>query len=422
MKLWQKAVAKLQRRSLDIKDPRGWNGGDSTPAGETVTPSSVLGLSAAWACVNLIAGTIATLPLMVYRTNKDGSRAVAKDHPLYRILHDSPNNDQTAVDYLEFMQSSLEFWGNSYSRIIRSGEKPVSLLPIRPDIVSVTRDDRGRLRYRWSEDGQYFDLGDEQVLHVRGFGGGPLGGLSTLTFARSSFALAQATDRAARETFSNGMRPSGQFVFKEWLTKDQRDLVEQRLAERYMGAMNAGRPYIAEGGLEYKSISINPEDAQMLETRGFSVDEVCRFFGVPPFMIGHTEKSTSWGSGLAEQVLGFQKFNLRRRCKRIEQAMEKRLLTPADRAAGIIIEMNMDGLLRGDSAARAAYYGAGLDKGWLNINQVCAMENLPPVDGGDVNRVQMQNVPLTESGKEDPDPKPSPAPANPKLRVVGSDK
>lgn len=417
MGLLQKVSSVFRRRSLDIKDPAGWNGGEDRPAGEEVTPSGVLGLSAAWACVNLIAGTIATLPLMVYRIDKNGSRVVAKDHPLYRILHDSPNKDQTAVDFLEFLQSSLEFWGNSYSRIVRSGDKPVSLLPIRPDIVGVSRDDRGQIRYRWSEDGQYFDLADDQVLHIRGFGGGPLGGLSTLAFARNTFGLAMATDKAARQTFANGMRPSGQFVFKEFLTKDQRDQINERLTTRFIGAMNAGRPYIAEGGAEYKAISINPEDAQMLETRGFSVDEVCRFFGVPPFMIGHTEKSTSWGSGLAEQVLGFQKFNLRRRLKRIEQAMEKRLLSAADRAAGITVEFNLEGLLRGDATARSTFYQSALTNGWMTINEVRALENMPPVDGGETPRMQMQNVPITEAGKITPV---QPAPAAPKLRVVGS--
>ncbi|MGM5018715.1 phage portal protein [Tardiphaga sp. 367_B4_N1_1] len=420
MGLWQKAVTAFSRRTLDITKPQDWTGANDKPAGEQVTPSGVLGLSAAWACVNLIAGTIATLPLMVYRLDKQGVRVVAKDHPLYRILHDSPNSDQTAVDYIEFMQSSLEFWGNSYSRIVRSGEKPVSLLPIRPDIMVVDRNEAGRIRYRWSEDGKFYDLTDESVLHVRGFGGGPLGGLSTLMFARNAFGLAMATDRAARETFQNGMRPSGQFVFKDFLTPDQRTQLDERLLTKYLGAMNAGRPYIAEGGAEYKPISINPEDAQMLETRSFSVDEVCRFFGVPPFMIGHTEKSTSWGSGLAEQVLGFQKFNLRRRVKRIEQAIEKRLLTAADRAAGVTVEFNMEGLLRGDGAARAAFYKSGLNDGWLNIDQVCAWENLPPVPGGNINRVQMQNVPLTEAGKQ-PEPKPAQPADGPKLRVVGSE-
>ncbi|WP_420133967.1 phage portal protein [Rhodopseudomonas sp.] len=418
MSLWQRAVTVFRRRSLDLTKPSDWNGGDPAPAGEQVTPSSVLGLSTAWACVNLIAGTIATLPLMVYRLDKDGSRVVAKDHPLYRILHDNPNSDQTAVDYLEFMQSSLEFWGNSYSRIIRNGDKMVSLVPVRPDIVTVDRNERGRIRYRWSEDGRFFDLTDESVLHIRGFGGGPLGGLSTLAFARNSFGLALATERAARETFANGMRPSGQFVFANFLTSEQREQLDERLTKKYLGAMNAGRPYIAEGGAEYKPISINPEDAQMLETRAFSVEEVCRFYGVPPFMIGHTEKSTSWGSGLAEQVLGFQKFNLRRRCKRIEQAVEKRLLSPADRASGITVEFNMEGLLRGDSDKRATFYQSGLMNGWMTINEVRALENMPPVEGGDVPRMQMQNVPITEAGKQ-PDQNATSS-AGPKLRVVGS--
>lgn len=117
-------------------------------------------------------------------------------------------------------------------------------------------------------------------------------------------------------------------------------------------------------------------------------------------MVGHTENSTSWGTGLEQQTLGFQKFTLRRRLKRIEQALEKQLLTPADRARGVTIEFNLEGLLRGDSAARSAFYKAGLNDGWLNINQVCAWENLPPVEGGDVNRVQMQNVPITEAGND----------------------
>lgn len=112
-------------------------------------------------------------------------------------------------------------------------------------------------------------------------------------------------------------------------------------------------------------------------------------------MIGHTSGNTQLGSSITEQTRGFEKFSLRRRIKRIEQALRKQLLTPADIAAGITIEFNMDGLLRGSPAERAAYYASGLDKGWLNVNQVCAWENLPPVPGGEINRVQMQNVPLT---------------------------
>jgi HK97 family phage portal protein len=125
----------------------------------------------------------------------------------------------------------------------------------------------------------------------------------------------------------------------------------------------------------------------MLESRAFSVEEICRFFGVPPFMVGHTEKTTSWGTGLEQQILGFQKFTLRRRLKRIEQALMKQLLTAQDRAAGITIEFNLEGLLRGDSKARQAFYTAALGDtqkpGWMVRNEVRRLENLSPIPGWD---------------------------------------
>ena len=199
--------------------------------------------------------------------------------------------------------------------------------------------------------------------------------------------------------FRNGLRPSVVLKFKNWLTKEQRDLTETRLAEKYLGAVNAGRPFILEGDTDLGTVSLSAEDAQMLESRSFSVEEICRFFGVPPFMIGHTEKSTSWGTGLEQQTLGFLKFSLRHRLKRIEQAFEKQLLTPADRAAGIIIEFNIEGLLRADSGGRSAFYQSALNNGWMTINEVRSRENLPPVEGGDVPRMQSQNVPITAAGQ-----------------------
>jgi HK97 family phage portal protein len=181
------------------------------------------------------------------------------------------------------------------------------------------------------------------------------------------------------------------------LSKQQRIDAEELLQQKYQGAMNAGVPMLLDNGLTWQSITINPDDAQMLESRGFSVEEICRFFGVPPHMVGHTDNSTSWGTGLEQQTLGFQKFTLRRRLKRIEQALEKQLLTARDRADGITVEFNLEGLLRADSAARSAFYGNMTRIGVMTINEVRALENLPPVEGGDVPRMQMQNVPITEA-------------------------
>lgn len=381
-------------RVLSVMKPEDWNVPDNS-SGEVADAPNVLGLSGVWACVNLLAGTQASLPLMPFITDSKGARSVARQHPLYRVLHDSPNSLQTAVDFWEFMCASIELWGNAYARKIRSGADTVALIPIMPQLPQVANIGNGLLRYRWAENGKSFDLTSEDVLHIRGFGGNPLGGMSTLSFGARAFGLALATDRSAGATFKNGLRPSGVLTFEKFLTTDQRNDVKDMLSERFLGAMNAGRPMVLEGGTKWTSLGINPKDAEMLQSRAFNIEEICRFFGVPPFMIGHTEKTTSWGTGLEQQTLGFQKFALRRRLKRIEQALEKQLLTPEDRAAGVIIEFNIEGLLRGDSAARSAFYQSALMNGWMTINEVRALENMPPVPGGEVPRMQSQNIPIT---------------------------
>jgi HK97 family phage portal protein len=400
--LLQKAVSYLAR-SIGLTDPRLYRtlGSVPTSSGETVNTASVLGLAAAWACVNLLAGTIASLPLMVYRT-RNGARTIASDHPLYRILHDSPNADQTALDFWEFVCASLELHGNAYAEVVRARNGRIIALgvPITPELVTVRRLDTGALEYEWVDQGRRIIAGQERVLHIRGFGGNPLGGLSTLSAGRQSFGLAQAIERASGDTFRNGVRPSGLLKTADTLTIDQRKQAEELLQEKFAGAINAGRPMLLDRGMDWVQLSISPEDAQMLQSRAFSVEEVCRFFGVPPFMVGHTEKTTSWGTGLEQQTLGFQKFTLRRRLKRIEQALEKQLLSVADRLAGITIEFNLEGLLRADSAARASFYQLMLTNGVMTINEVRSLENLPPVEGGDEPRMQMQNVPITQAGQQ----------------------
>lgn len=361
---------------------------------------NALGLSATYACVNLLAGTIASLPLMVYRT-RNGVRSIASDHPLYYVLHDSPNYDQTAVDFWEFACAGLELHGNAFAEIEkRSNGSVYSLTPIRPDVVTVERLN-GRLQYRWSEDGKAIKRDQEEILHIRGFGGNPLGGSSTLAACGQTFSGALAAEQAANGMFKNGVLTTGVVSADRDLTKEQMDAAQQRIEEKYAGALNAGRPMVLNNGLQWQQISISPEDAQMLETRRFSVEEICRVFGVPPHMIGHTENSTSWGTGLEQQTLGFQKFTLRRRLKRIEQALQKQLMTPADRAQGISIEFNLEGLLRGDSEGRANFYREMSGIGAMTINEIRALENLPPVPGGDVPRMQMQNVPITQAGQEE---------------------
>ena len=390
--------AREEARVLDLRaSPRGTGAPPPPPRGApTVTPDNSMALAAVWGCVNLIAGAISSLPLQVFQDDAAGIRRQRRDLSLYRVLHDAPNLDQTSLDFWDFMTMSMELWGNSYARIERLGGKVIALMPVWPNLVQVRRDPSGALRYRWSEAGRRYDLPEGEMLHVRGPGGDPMGGMSTLTFARRSFSMAMSAEASAAGFFNNGMRPSGVLKFQDWLSEENREIARKYMLEEFTGAANTGRPFIAEGGVEWQSLVVPPEDAQLLETRGFSIEEICRFFAVPPVLIQHYSKTSSWPTGVEQQVLIFQKFTLRRRLKRFEQAMEKQLLTPAERAAGVRIEFNLEGLLRGDSAGRAAFYKSALGDGWMTINEVRGKENLPPVDGGDVPRIQKQNVPIAD--------------------------
>lgn len=395
-------IVGLQVKSDSVKwtDERG-HASQSGAAGEVVSAQSSLSLSAVWACGNLISGSVSSLPFEVHKKTAGGFAEVLKDHPLQKVIYDSPNFDQTPLDFWDFISLSVELWGNAYARVARDGEKIVALYPIAPEAMTVRRLETGSLEYRWTEDGgKAFTRLDRDVLHIRGPGGNPLGGMSTLRFGREAFSSALAADRTAAGMFKNGLRPSGVLKFAEWLTPEQRKVATEALAERYIGAVNAGRPFIAEGGVDYQNITISPEDAQMLETRQFSIEEICRFFQVPPALIGHAGASTAWPTSVEQQIIMFQTFYLRRRLKRIEQAVSKQLLTPQERAQGISTRFNMDGLLRGDTASRFAAYQTGLQNGIYTINEVRRKENMEDIEGGNIPRLQMQNVPITEAGND----------------------
>lgn len=376
-------------------------GGAPTHTDELVTSTSVLGLSTAWGCINLLAGTISSLSVGVQLKDGLGVKRPAGDHPLQGVL-DDPNADQTPIDFWEQISLGIELWGNAYARVDRRSDGSIiSLTPVRPDIMLVERVRGGALRYRWYDDGTQ-DEDEANMLHIRGIGGDPLGGMSPLTWARNTFGTAQAIERAAGKTFSNGVRPSGVMV-KEGtpFTAPQRVEAERLLREKYTGAMNAGVPMLLDNGLKWLPITFNPEDAQMLESRGFSVEEICRIFGVPPFMVGHTEKVTSFGSGLEQQILGFQKFTLRKRLKKIEQAVRKQLMTAEDRLAGYSVSFNLEDLLRADTKARAEFYKTMTDIKAYTINDVRRLEGEAPVEWGDKPWVQIQDRQIGDEPPED---------------------
>lgn len=387
---------------LSLFSPESWRGvfTDPSSSGKSVNAANALTLSTVWACVRLVAGTISSLPVVVYKDGANGTREAIKTHSLYQLLHTSPNADQTALDFWQFLCVSLELWGNAFAHIERgAGGRVIALTPVRPELVQVRRVADGSLRYRYPDRGRQVDIGQDEMFHVRGFGGAALGGLSTLAFGRQSFGLALATDEAAAQVYKNGLRPSGILTTKDnaTLKPEQRDDVYKYVVDKF-GGENNGKPLVLESGLSWQQMQLSSVDAQMIQSRQFSVEDGCRWFGVPPHMIGHTSNSTSWGTGLEQQTLGFLIFTLRERLKRIEQAIAKQLLTPAERLT-ITVEFNFEGLLRADSAARAAFYSTMVQNGIMTRNEVRRLENLPPVEGGDALTIQSNMIPIDQLGE-----------------------
>ncbi|MDF2994667.1 MAG: phage portal protein [Xanthobacteraceae bacterium] len=354
-------------------------------------------IAAAWACMRLLSETVATLPFMLYRTAADGSRTIAADDPLYALIHDSPSADYTAVEFWEGVVLSLCLGGNSYSKKEMIGNRLVALTPLSTDLMQVSRNERGARVYRYSDPKGFRTYGEDEIFHVRGFGGAGDVGLSPIAFARQSMGTALAADEMAGSMFANGIRPTGFLTVNEVLKPEQRKQLRENIVEPYVGSSNAGGVMVLEAGVTFQPVTMTPEDSQFLETRQFHVEEICRWFRVPPFMVGHTQNSTSWGSGLEQQLIGFLTFSLRPYLSRIEQAVQRSLI-PATLRATLKPEFKVEGLLRTDSAARAAFYTVMVQNGIMTRNEVRRLENLPPLPGGDVLTVQSQNVPLGHNG------------------------
>lgn len=399
MKIMKKAMAFL-KKSFSISDVKSYRlaGGRDPDTGQAVNHKTAMQLATVWACVRLISETISTLPLMVYE-RKGESRSIARNHPLYTILHDSPNADMTAVEFWEAILSQLCLWGNAYCLKTYAGTRLIALDPLRPELMDPKRDLDGNVVYVYSDPRGIKRYSEAEVWHVKGFGTDGLCGLSPIAYARRSFGAAMAADKASAAVFANGMRPTAVLSMKGFLNKEQRGMMKDKLMDSLFGsAETGGRMMLLEGDTSYVPLSINPLDAQMLETRTFNIEELCRWFGVPPSMIGHGTAVSNWGTGREQIMLGFLTFALRPYLTRIEQGIKKGLLSAPERLT-YFAEFSLEGLLRADTAARAAFYASAVQNGWMTRNEVRGLENWPPVEGGDELTVQSNLIPLTLLGK-----------------------
>ncbi|MEX2990337.1 phage portal protein [Serratia fonticola] len=370
-----------------------WFGTSSS--GKLVTADKAIQLSAVWACIRLLSESISTLPLKVYVREADGSRKIAQDHPAYQVLCRRPNIEMTPSRFMLLVVASICLRGNAFVEKKMIGRKLVALDPLLPQNMVVKRLPTGRLEYTYTEEGARRVIPVERMMHIRGFGLDGVCGMMPLSSGRDVIGAAMSVDEAAAKIFENGLQSTGFLSSKTALNTEQRARLRKNL-QSFIGSKNAGKLMVLENELTYQNVTMNPEAAQLLESRGFSIEEVCRWFRVPPFMVGHVTKQSSWASSVEGMNLIFLTNTLRPLLVNIEQEIARCLL---DGDEDYFAEFSVEGLLRADSAGRAAYYTTALQNGWMSRNDVRRLENMPPIPGGELYTVQLNLTPLEDLKK-----------------------
>lgn len=363
---------------------------------------SALRVSAVFACVDLRARTIGTLPFQVFRREANGNREVDRDHPLYRIVHDSPNDYQTAFEFWSGVERDLCLEGNSYAHIVVNGkDEVIALHPLDPTKITPRRDiETNVMVFEKREGGKVEYIPYSDVLHIPGLG---YDGVRNLTGMSPARYMARAIDLAANAEamggnfFRNNGTPPAYIAHPRALKAETKNNIVQYLLENFGGVRNAGKMAILEEGMEIKTVPLKYTEMQFIEARQFQIPEICRIFGVPPHMIFDLTRSTN--NNIEHQDLGWVKHMIAPTATRIRARVNMQLFGPRE-SQRWYCDFNLNTLMRGDHASRAMFYSTLRNTGVLNANEIRTMENLNQYEGGDAYMVQGAMVPVEMAGQQ----------------------
>lgn len=387
-----------QSSGTQIAGPNGYGYASAV----TVTEESALQVSAVWACVRLISQTVASLPLVVYRRTPNG-REVVTDHWFARLMAGKPNQYQTRYEFWEHQVANLALHGNLYAKKIMLAGDVRGLLPMNPLQVE-TKLIAGRVAHLFAIDGRTEAMSADSVWHAK-MNGDLIVGRSPLQFGRNLIGVAQAAEQAVTKIYANGGKRAGVLSLDRLLTPEQRDAIRANFDSVTTGTDE--RLLVLEANMKFEAVSMSPQDIELLASRRFQIEEICRWFGVPSVLVNDTSGSTTWGSGIEQIVGGFYKLNLRPYLEAIENSIQTHLFSDADRAS-YEVEFDFEGLLRADQKTRFDGYRTGIGAGVLTPNEARAMEWLPAIEGGDQLLIQGAMVPVKDAGKKPTAPTPLP--------------
>lgn len=359
-------------------------GSMETASGAVVNETSAMRVAAAWRCMNIISGVMGSLPLDLIRRKSETERQPAVGHPLRRVLTVKPNQWQTPNEFRRMMQAHLLLRGNAYALKVMAGDRVLALIPLHPDRVQVEQMDDYSIEYQVTvKDGRLRRFKQAEIFHLRGMSLDGIKGLSVLSHMRESLGLALQSESASANLMRRGQFTSGVFKHPSKMSPEAHGRLKASIDENASGAANAGKHLLLEEGLDFQAVSMSAKDMQFLEQRDYQRYDIAMFFGVPPHMLGATDKTTSWGSGIEQQGIGFVTYTLNDWIKIWEEAIKRDLIAERE-WEGLDARFYTQGLMRGDAKARWEAHVKGLQWGVLSPNEVRAFEDMNPRAEGDI--------------------------------------
>ena len=365
----------------------------STESAVAVTEDTAMQVSAVWACVRLLSETVSSLPFNVYEKQQNG-RKLADTFYFQQFMNKKPNRYQTRQEFFETMMLNLTLHGNAYAKVQRINGRVTSLLPMMSAQVEVRLADDGAVIYEYTTYNQTEFLSEKSVWHLKLYGNGIVG-KSPLAFGRNMIGVAQAAESAVTKIYANGGKRSGALVLDKLLTPEQRDQIRKNFGS--LTSSTDDRLMVLEMGMKFDPIAMSPQDIELLASRKFQLEEICRWFGVPSILVNDTSGSTTWGSGIEQLVSGFYKLNLRPYLERIEASIQANLFTDEE-SSKYEVEFDFEGLLRSDLKSRLEGYRTAIAGSILTPNEVRKIEGWSTMLGGDDLLSQVNMSPLNELG------------------------
>ena len=369
----------------------------NTTSGVNVSEKSSIGLTAVWAAVRLLSETIASLPINVYKIDKNNSKFIDYPNPLNTLISRTPSPQYTRYNFIETMMTNLLLWGNAYAHIIRNGgARAVELRIIPPDIVEPFKSEDDGLIYYKIKDSNI--LASKEILHIVGLSFDGVKGQSPIQACQQALGIGMASQQFGANFFGRGANLSGVLEHPARLSDDAANRLRDSWNSRFSGIQNSHQTAILEEGVKFKPIGMPLADAQFIETRRFSVEEIARIYRVPNHLINDLSKSSF--NNIEQQSLEFSKFSLSPYLVSWEEELNRKLL-PERELKTHFFKFSTRELLRSDATSRADYYTKLFNIGVLSINDIRDQEDLNKIENGDKHFIPLNLGDINNNNNND---------------------